>query len=546
MPPCTTRRRRLHRAAARPFAALLAAAVAAPLAAAPPEWVSGWRDDIALLAAELARLHPAPAAELEAAGVAGRLAALAERVPELEHHEIAVELAAALALLGDGHTRLTLPLPPRAGLFQGHSPTPPPTISELRFHALPVRLRLFDDGLFLVAVPSEHPEWAGARVLGLGRGSADEAIAAVAPVVHRDTPQQLRDRLPSFLISPEVLHARGVADSPGRVALRLRLRDGSLREIELEPEAWEARAPPLPAARLLGSPEALRDARPETAWWLDRLAAGEVLYLRYRECLDQEDETVRGFAERVAHQLAADPPQRVVLDLRGNHGGDASRNLPLLHALIAAGLDDPGELVVLLDEGVFSATVMLVADLERHTTALFAGAPTASGPTHYGDARKITLPATGLTARISTLRWQLGHPEDGRDAFVPQLSAPLTAEAFLSGRDPALEAVLPHPASDSPAGAWTGEIAAGPERLPFSIALVAGPDAAWQATLARPDGSSTTVPARVDGARVRWELPRDPWPNVFTGQVDGERMFGVFEQGSTRAPFLLRRSDPGD
>jgi hypothetical protein len=82
-------------------------------------------------------------------------------------------------------------------------------------------------------------------------------------------------------------------------------------------------------------------------------------------------------------------------------------NRSLLHALIRAPeLRDPGSLFVITGRGTFSAAMMFAIDLEKQSNAIFVGEPTGASLNHYGDSRKVQLPNSGLTIRVSTLYWQ--------------------------------------------------------------------------------------------------------------------------------------------
>jgi hypothetical protein len=110
-------------------------------------------------------------------------------------------------------------------------------------------------------------------------------------------------------------------------------------------------------------------------------------------------------------------------------------------AIARPGLWKPGHLFVLIDAKTFSAAQNLVNALERWTPAMFVGEPTGGAPSSYGDSKRITLPESGLTLRVSSLYWQDTGPLDRRDATAPQVAAPRTVADLQSGSDPALAAV---------------------------------------------------------------------------------------------------------
>jgi tetratricopeptide (TPR) repeat protein len=179
---------------------------------------------------------------------------------------------------------------------------------------------------------------------------------------------------------------------------------------------------------------------------------------------NKEDESLADFSSRLLAFLDSADVRRVALDLRLNRGGNGSLNPPLILSLIKARkLDPPGSIFVLIGRSTFSAAQFLVNELEHFTEAVFVGEPTASKANHYSDSRKITLPNSGITVRVSTLWWQ-EDPRDNREWKAPDIAAELGSADYRDNVDPGLQAVLdyhPEPSvSDQMADALeTGGIA---------------------------------------------------------------------------------------
>lgn len=456
-----------------------------------------WRADLEWLRVELPKRHPDPFAHWSQADYEAAFAALQAQLPTLAEHARVVGLARVVATLRDGHTRLTLPHAAGSGFFTGHTATDVARVGA--FGHLPLRLLAAADGWLVAAVAPEHASLLGARVHSIDDRPIDEAAAAVAPVVHRDNDQQLRNQLADFLVVPEVLHASGVTRSIERATLDLELGDGSRRAIELARttnprEDWRT----LPA-----DPRVERPAAESGGLWFRELAEPAAVYARIAEIADDPDETYAEFANRLGAYLAGAPARRLIIDLRGNPGGDNTLNPQLLRALLRTPwLEEPGALFVLTDGGTFSAAMNLAEQLEHWLPAIFVGGGTGGRPNHYGDARKLALPATGLTVRVSSLYWQ-NHPNDARDAIMPLLVAVPTIAQLRSGLDPALEALRVL------------------QRAPADPAARAGQ---WRGML--------SVPHR--HAELQFELAADGLAG----------MLGIPAFGIERAPFRLARTGP--
>jgi len=111
--------------------------------------------------------------------------------------------------------------------------------------------------------------------------------------------------------------------------------------------------------------------------------------VRIASIADQPESSFAAFAASLQSHLAATSRRRLVVDLRGNPGGDNSLNPALVRSLIRTEwVSEPGALFVLIDGGTFSAAMNLAEDLERWLPSVFVGSGTGARPNTYGDARR--------------------------------------------------------------------------------------------------------------------------------------------------------------
>src|SRR6185436_14117391 len=134
---------------------------------------------------------------------------------------------------------------------------------------------------------------------------------------------------------------------------------------------------PLPLTRRLPGPFSFADLGDSS----------RTVFVRLRAIVDERGgERMDQFVARLFAHVDSIGARRLILDLRGNGGGNNYLNQPLVHALIRRPeLDRTGRLFVIVDRGTFSAAVSLAADLQRETHALFVGEPTGGAPNSPGD-----------------------------------------------------------------------------------------------------------------------------------------------------------------
>jgi C-terminal processing protease CtpA/Prc len=167
-----------------------------------------------------------------------------------------------------------------------------------------------------------------------------------------------------------------------------------------------------------------------------------LLYVQINQVNDGPDETLAHFAQRLHDEIASVKPDKVVIDLRQNRGGNGTLIVPLIRSIIQSeSIDQRGRLFCIIGPATFSAAQMLTDALEKYTNAIFIGEPTGSRGNAYGDSRRIILPNSGITVRVAIYYWQDWLPTDARDATMPAIAAPLTFPGYRREDDPALDAI---------------------------------------------------------------------------------------------------------
>ena len=392
-----------------------------------------WREDLRFMVAEMNRRHP----DLHHAASRERferaVADLDARIPSLQRHEIIVGLMRIAAMIGDGHTRVE----PRKDAAFG-------------FRSLPLKLYLFEDGLFVRAARPDHAALVGAEIVEIGGVPIAEALRRVAEISSQDNPMGAALYASLFLNMPPILHALQLSETPDAAILKLR-KNG---------RAWTATVaagevdPPWPPDTdiSLVTPPNWVDARSTDTppLWLQEpldyhrlveLPGRRAIYAQLNMVAHGKDQTLAGFGRAIRERAEASNPKAIILDLRLNHGGNGELASPFVRELIRAE-DEDTQLFVLTWRGTYSASQFILDDLDRLSGAIFVGEPASSRPTSFGDSYRARLPHSGITVRTSILRWQ---ERQNRSPWTwVDIAAPLRFADYASGRDPALEAALAH------------------------------------------------------------------------------------------------------
>jgi hypothetical protein len=387
-----------------------------------------WRQDLRYFAEELPKRHKNLFHTMTREQFESAVKNLNERIPSLDRNQIIVEMAQIVAMIGDGHSQMGLTWDPKIG-----------------FKQYPLRLYLYSDGLFVRAATPQYAGAIGARVVKIGKLSADEAMKVAEKIIQRDNEMTARDVLPSRLVIPEVLQVLGIIDDMEHAQFVTEDANGKRSTVELAPMERGAEVKWVRANEGAQAPLPLYLKDPSNNFWFEYLKDSRSIYVQFNSVQDKENETIAGFFKHVFEFVQANPVERFILDIRLNNGGDNTLIKPLIQGLIKCDkINQRGRLFTIIGRLTFSAAQNLANRLERDTNTLFVGEPTGGSPNHYGDAVNVVLPNSGITVRVSTLWWQDMDPRDTRPWIAPQIPTELSAEDYRTNNDPALKAILSH------------------------------------------------------------------------------------------------------
>ena len=183
---------------------------------------------------------------------------------------------------------------------------------------------------------------------------------------------------------------------------------------------------------------------PGMPYWVEYQAAERTLYVAYRAVVNlPAPNTNAAFWTRVFALADSLNPERLVIDLRDNSGGNSFYNRRVVRGIVARpALDRPDRLFVITGRRTFSAAMNLTRDLAQWTNATLVGEPTGNATFFFGDHVQVPLPASGITVNVSTLPWPPYDPRDRRDFVAPALYTPPNSADYRAGTDPALRAIL--------------------------------------------------------------------------------------------------------
>ena len=402
---------------------LLPLLITLPLAGAAPQDTpspAGWREDIAFLERQLPARHGGPAPP----EFGRQLRDLAREIDGLPRGTAIVRIAAALATFQDSHTELPLAQPAAA------------------LQRYPLVFYQFAEGLHLIAAPDAFRSVLGGRLVAIGGVPSGEVVRRLMPLVAQESDVEAVHVMPEYLTIPEALHAFGVGDASAEMPFELQLPEGN-RTVHVRPAARNQFPTLVTLRQSAGVKPPLARSRPDTNHWFTLDRDSRVLYLSFASSSDQQGKPSIGSVVSDFFELVdRERPERVVIDLRLNSGGNMEKHAPLLDGIARRPwLRERGRLYVLVGRATYSAGLLLATELRRAASPIMVGETPRGLPNRQGEVKRLTLPRSGLAVSYSSSFHRRAPDLEGRLLPV-DIVVPAGFAAYAAGVDEAYQAAV--------------------------------------------------------------------------------------------------------
>lgn len=354
-------------------------------------------------------------------------------IPNLEPHEITVGLARMVSLFEYGHTQIPFTTVARKGV-------------------LPVNLYHFKDGIYVEGTQKAHEKILGAKVVKVANVPIEEALAMIRPVVPVENEYYFKRYGLRFLTVPAVLHAQGVIPAyKQNISLTLkkddRLMEYTLPTIPLDGlsrdygftisnEEWIS-------SRAQGETPLYLKHLNDKYYYFEYLAESKTLYVRQSSVFSHETEKLSDFYDRLFAFVDTNDIEKFIYDVRLNGGGNNYNNKPLIQGIMARPkINAEGKFFYIIGNDTFSACQNLTNEIETYTNAIMLGQPTSENKNFYGDAKKVVLPNSEISAYLSFAWWQDKPQWENADATTPHFLKEMTFEEYRTNQDPVLEMAM--------------------------------------------------------------------------------------------------------
>lgn len=372
-----------------------------------------WHEDLQFLARELPKRHVNAFHFTSREGFEEAVAELDAQIGHSDGDAIWVGMQRITSLIGDAHTYLQTPQD-SAGF--------------------PIDISRFGEDYRIVSVVPGLENGLGARVVKVGDVPIARAAEQCRELFSRDENPPLAEAfIDDALTTGATLHGLGI--TPERGTAHYTLLDESGREFTLDvhPLTPGSNATPI---RPFKEPPLYRQ-NPGQPFACKYLSDSRALYCNVRSMRD-----LSGPADKMLNLIRQQNPEKLVIDLRQNHGGDYTVGEKYLVRPIRdlPSINQKGHLFVLVGANTFSAAMNNAAQFRTQTAALLVGQEIGEKPNSFQEPRSMTLPNSHLTVRYSTRFYRFA--ENGENAIRPDQEIVPTWADYKAGADPVLDWAL--------------------------------------------------------------------------------------------------------
>ena len=373
-----------------------------------------WHEDLRFLSKELPKRHANAFHHTSHELFETQVTELDGKLDRLNTDEIFVGMNRLANMIGDGHTYLL-------------SPTDGVTLS--------LQLERFGNDYRVVAVMPGSEGVLGGRVIKIGDTPIARARELLLSLTPADETEVLREsRLTVLLTRGYVLHGAGIIEDCDSARYALADDDGKQFTAVAQNTAVDDKETSWIYAFENGP---LFRQRPHETFWYCYLPDSDAVYVNFRGYKD-----LSKHSKGLLRLIRQNDPEKLVIDLRQNGGGDYKKGLKhIVHPIRdLSRINRRGHLFILISPNTFSAAMSNSAHFRYQTKAILVGQQIGEKPNSYQESRAMKLPNSKWKVQYSVKFYKF--VEKGENLIRPDVEVIPTWDDYKAGRDPVLERAL--------------------------------------------------------------------------------------------------------
>ena len=385
-----------------------------------PEQVADWSSDISFFQSQLEHNHINLYHSVSKKDFESELSDLKRSLPDYNKYQVMVEMMRITRLIGDGHT------------IYGYWSN-----SYSRF---PVYFRLFGNELRVIKTTFEYRHLLGKKLTAIDGTEINELINIISPVVQGvDNRHSLEHFLPYTINVAEVLFGLKITNQLNIANFEFTDDNGINQSVILN-SITHGKLKSLLTEVLNERPVKLgKPLKSTNGIWLSADVQKNTGYIRFDSYPGYLKMLL--FAKGVKKQLIKHQIKYLIIDFRGNGGGNFFEGLVLAQMLgTIDSLDWENGIYALIGKETFSAGVSNAAQFKQILNAKLVGETTGGNPYGYQDADRFLLPNSNWTVQYTKRLFRM--QDNQTNGLVPDIKIESDWSDYKQNRDKQLEWIL--------------------------------------------------------------------------------------------------------
>lgn len=348
-----------------------------------------------------------------------RIHTLRKALGHLDDLEIQIRLAMIVTSIGDAHTSIDFPV-------------------NVLF---PLEFYWFSDGIYPINTAKEDQVLRYKKITRIDGMAIETVIEKMSTMISHENQSYLKSLLPKYLPAIEFLCGLQIADSIRGCIFTYQDENGDEHEWFVKACPFHEYQAKLKDNRVYFPQDELPLFRrnSDCNYWMEYMEHSKTLYFKYNICKQMADESVKSFSEKWLKFIEENKPEKLVIDMRNNTGGNSTLLDPFIEALSKINhLKQLGKLYVIIGRDTFSSALLNVFSLKNTAGAILIGEPTGGKPNCYGEVLRIKMEHSAIVINYSTKYYHLIE-DDRMPSLFPDVQVEYTIGDYINCTDPCMD-----------------------------------------------------------------------------------------------------------
>lgn len=300
----------------------------------------------------------------------------------------------------------------------------------------PVSFFEFEDGVYLIDGELKYKDYWGNKLIAINGYTVEEAREIIKPYIAKDNEATFRNEFSRALKNFDILTFSGLIDSE-EITYTF-----TNSEITVKPLSYED----INSTQFISQSNLINyfpisNHNAYDLYWFNYMQEENIVYVKYNLCRNMKEYSFKDFTKDVFEVVDKNNPDKLIIDLRDNGGGNSMIFNSFLEAIKERNdINKEGKIYVIIGRETFSSAILNSMELRNETNSILVGEATSGQPNHFGEVKEIHLSNTNINVYYSSNYFKTTNEEV--DSIYPDEEVILKSSSFFEGKDDFLESII--------------------------------------------------------------------------------------------------------